>query len=249
MLEVCDKKRRLTVALPLTNPTGKVRVKARKKAQEYGIPHPTRSSPFVRDNYVEWQISYDIDVERSEMSTLPMVTFKNNKGKTKAIYELSEYLYHFHKWNLIKTTEIQAAIKDIEKLRESDLLSDNPDYGISRTGLTKATINGVVFHRMAVKHPQLVRKIGEYIIEIVMKEKQRAVGVQPMLFLCIPITKIKATNALVGRKAEAKEHGTFVLDNENYKIVLEMMRIFGMLSPPHRADALAIMEAAIKGAA
>ncbi|MBR4762106.1 MAG: restriction endonuclease, partial [Clostridia bacterium] len=54
------KKGEIKVAIPLTTPTGKARIKRRSKSNEYGIPVSTRSAPFCRNCYVEWQIGYDV---------------------------------------------------------------------------------------------------------------------------------------------------------------------------------------------
>ena len=51
-------KGKLIVKLPLTNHTGKIRVKRRGKTSNYGIPIATRREVFKEIDYVEWQISY-----------------------------------------------------------------------------------------------------------------------------------------------------------------------------------------------
>jgi len=45
---------KLIIELPLTNPTGKIRVKRRGKGSNYGLPVATKSESFTKDDYVEW---------------------------------------------------------------------------------------------------------------------------------------------------------------------------------------------------
>jgi len=56
------------------------------------------------------------------------------------------------------------------------------------------------------------------------------------------ITELKSETNLLGRTAETKEFADFVFDSKNAKIILEMIKIFGMLSKSHRADILAIID-------
>lgn len=59
--------------------------------------------------------------------------------------------------------------------------------------------------------------------------------------MCIPIPELNPGRPLIGRAAERNEKAGFVFSEENCSIVLEMTRIFGILSAPHRADMLAIV--------
>jgi len=54
------------------------------------------------------------------------------------------------------------------------------------------TFNGIEYLWTQVKYPVLVHKFGEYEIltELIIREKQRAVGVQPMLYFCFPVTEL-----------------------------------------------------------
>lgn len=82
----------------------------------------------------------------------------------------------------------------------------------------------------------------EVITEITIREKQRAVGVQPMLYFCFPITELKSDSSLMGRCANTKEFAYFEINKSNVFIILEMVKIFGMLSPSHQYDTLEILD-------
>ena len=58
--KVVNSESRLFVNLPLTKPTGKIRVKKRSFFAEYGVPIAPRQVPLTQSVYVEWQIGYDL---------------------------------------------------------------------------------------------------------------------------------------------------------------------------------------------
>lgn len=237
--------KRILIDIPLATHTGKVRIKSRSMFHEYGQHHSTRSVPFVLNNYVEWQIGYDLEDKRKNESSLPHKSFIAYNGKKKVLYELSEYLYYLHSWDMITSSELKKTFDFLSNLKEENLLSNHKDCQISRTHPIEKQINNSIFYGITLKYPQLVYKFGIYeiIAEITIREKQRAIGVQPMLYLCFPITELQASKQLIGRIAEKKETAKFIIDESNYSIILEMVKIFGMLSPSHHKDILAILKA------
>lgn len=237
--------KRILVEIPLTTPTGKIRIKSRSMFYEYGNPHAAGSIPMVQNNYVEWQIGYDAEVKDKNKSSVPHISFIAYNGKKKVLYELSEYLYYFYSWDMITTSEVQRTLEFLSELEEGDLLSNHPNCQITRTHPVEKQINRTTFFGMTLNYPQLIYKFGKYeiIAEITIREKQRAVGVQPMLYLCFPITELQESDNLIGRTARKKEVAKFVIDESNYSIVIEMVRIFGMLSPSHHKDSIEILKA------
>ena len=237
--------KRILVDIPLTTPTGKVRIKSRSMFYEYGNPHAAGSIPMVQNNYVEWQIGYDVEAKNSNKSSLPHISFIAYNGKKKVLYELSEYLYYFYSWDMIASSELKRTLEFLSQLEDKDLLSNHPDCRITRTHPVEKEINHTQFLGMTLNYPQLIYKFGKYeiIAEITIREKQRAIGVQPMLYLCFPITELQANENLIGRTAQPKEIAKFVIDESDYSIVIEMVRIFGMLSPSHHEDIIGIIKA------
>lgn len=94
-----------------------------------------------------------------------------------------------------------------------------------------------------MKYPLLIYKFDGYeiVTEIKITEKQRAVGTQPMLYLCFPITELKSKNNLVGRTAQTKEIAYFEVTKRNIKVFLEMLKMFGILSSNHKHDIVQII--------
>ena len=258
--KIDKEKKEIVVAVPLTTTSGKIRVKERDNIYGYGIPFASRSKPFNQKNYIEWQIGYDAEKPNNldnykksnfksyENSTLKNVNFVAYNGKTKALYELSEYLYYLVDFKVIKLNELKEVKSDIKKLSEDKLISKHPHCAIKRTHPNNETINEIDFEILKIEYPQLIHKFKKYeiITEITIREKQRAVGVQPMLYFCFPITELESKNLLIGRCAETKEFAYFKINKENSFIILEMVKIFGMLSPSHQYDTVEILDLIIR---
>jgi hypothetical protein len=128
-------------------------------------------------------------------------------------------------------------------IKEDNLFESESILAIKRSHFIEKSLNGIKFLFTKIEYPLLVYKFEpfEIITEIVIKEKQRAIGVQPMLYLCFPITELKSTNTLIGRKAEKNEKADFILCKKNYRILLKLLHLFGMLSINHRKDVLSII--------
>ncbi len=90
----------------------------------------------------------------------------------------------------------------------------------------------------------LVHRFEQYEIltEIKITEKQYAIGVQPMLYLCFPIMELKSSQPLIGRTAITKETADFEINSSNISIFLEMLKIFGILSKNHNKDIITIID-------
>ena len=175
-----------------------------------------------------------------DISTKHLALDKGNK----VVAELGEYIYHFHKWGVIKTDELLKMHKFIESCPEEELISESKQFVITREKFVKKDILGVEFFASHVKHPLLIYKFDEYelLLEIILTEKQRAVGIQPMLYFCLPIEKLQCDPPIIGRIANPKETADFTVGKNEVRVLLKMLEIFGVLSPNHRTDVLNIIE-------
>ena len=246
-MQIVESDQTLAVAVPLTSPTGKVRIKRRSCFSEYGAPVAAKQEPFTQLSYVEWQIGYDVvveDNENLELTTLPEERYTGANGKTKALYELSEFIYYFYRWGLIERWAL-LDVKNFLQNLSAEKFVDYPDnFAIYRSHPVPKQFLGIDFFYMQVKYPLLVYKFAPYeiLVEITIKEKQRAVGVQPMLYFCFPITELTTKKQLLGRTAETNETANFIISRANIDIFLNMLKIFGILSYTHNKDILAILE-------
>lgn len=134
----------------------------------------------------------------------------------------------------------------MQNLKNEDFIDSREDLQIFRSHPKQKQILDIEFYVSEVKYPLLVHKFGNFdvLVEIIIKEKQRAVGVQPMLYVCFPITELesKDNTTLLGRVANTKECGILSLDARHRTFVLECCKIFGILSKNHRYDMLEILK-------
>lgn len=232
------------VNLPLTKPTGKIRIKQRSFFAEYGAPVAPRQVPLSQSSYVEWQIGYDLlaSSENQKKTSLTDSTFKNYKGETKYAYELSEIVLYAWQHGQVKDADIVKCISDIRSVSDTNTFEETAS--ISRTNPKGVIINGLPFYEMNVSYPLFVHRFGKYEIfaEIMIREKQKAVGTQAMLYVCLPITALTFLKQPIGRTLEPKECAEWCIGREEAALSLELFRVFGMLSPKHKHDVISILE-------
>jgi len=195
-------------------------------------------------NYVEWQIGYDLlaNTENVEKTTLQNKLFKNYKDERKYAYELSEIVYYAHQHGMIDIGDIQLCYEHIKDVPSTETFEETAS--ISRTNPREKTINGLSFYEMSVSYPMFVHRFGQYEIfaEIMIREKQKAVGTQAMLYVCLPLTSLRFSRNPIGRMLGQKECAEWHIGNEEAMLALELFRVFGMLSPKHRHDVLEILK-------
>lgn len=222
---------KLIIELPLTNPTGKIRVKRRERDSNYGLPIRPRQECFTVDDYVEWQISYASKNPPEETKVEDVVINSNQIG-----FELTKILYESIKLGIISSKDILELEEFIDNLQSTETLGDNEK--ILRENSLQEIKGG--FKKFIEKVPIFIKeneKIG-YFVEIILRHKQRAVGLQAMVYLCIYISilKDKNGNSLIGRPAEEKEFGQFEISSANKDIITDVFRAFAIASIKHKND-------------
>ena len=247
IVDINYKNKSIKVAIPLTEQTGKARVKDRDIWYGYGYPVATRKTAFSTKFYIEWQIGYDVVVSETDKLALTRLDdkrFTGSNGKVKALYELSEYLYYFYDMNVISRKEIENLLKEIESLDESKLIEQNAALSVQRCHPIEYTLEGISFQKSIVQYPLLLYKFSsfEVLVEIIIKEKQYAVGLQPMLYVCFPVTKLQAhKQELIGRCAEPKEKAYLILDGSHKDFIMQTFKIFALLSKNHKNDIISMI--------
>lgn len=229
----------------MTQPTGKIRIKTRSFFGEYGSPLAVRQEPLNSSCYAEWQIGYDLlSKDNADKTTLNNKTFLNYKDEVKFAYELSEIIFYSHKLGLLDDSDIQEALNYISSIPGNMLIDTIDSLRITRTNPIPTVVNGMDFYEMKVSYPLIVHKFGKYDIyaEIMNKEKQKGVGVQPMLYICIPISELKFTRSPFGRTLDAKECAEWTIGEAEAKLSIELFKMFGMLSKKHQFDVQAILK-------
>lgn len=225
--------------IPLSSATtGKFRLKERFAFSDYGVPIAPTKTTITPKHYIEWQIGYDKIAQKDEITH-----FVGANGKNKQIYELSEIL-KFGLENSLISTEILKNLRN--EIAKNENLIEKKEK-ITRSNFIKENINGVEFLKSSVSYPLLISQFSDknLLCEIIVREKQRAVGVMPMLYFCVAVANLSDKNgkfSFVGRKIESKECGYLQIDNSNIQIFVQIFKIFGLLSENHKHDCLEILD-------
>lgn len=239
--EIDNKNKKIIVSIPLTKLKSKIRIKKRSYFNEYGEPVSTAQEKFTQSCYVEWQIGYDVITSKKdklELTTIKEALFIDANGNKKTLYELSEYIYYFYKWNIVTKDDLSSIKSFLQGLKEEDFIEYPSNFAIERSHPINKNVLGIDFLYTQVKYPILVHKFGDYEIltEIKLTERQYAIGVQSMLYFCFPITELKSDMPLINRTANTNETCDFEINRNNINIFLEMFKIFGILSKNHNKD-------------
>ena len=228
----------LKYKIPLTITGSKIRIKERLAFSDYGLTIAPTKTILSPKHYIEWQIGYDKDE-----IVYGAHHFSNYKNKKKQIYELSEFLFFGLKNSLISKNEIL----DLKSFIENNEIFIETTQEIQRTNFIKENLAGIEFLKSKVSYPLLVHQFQnkDILCEIIVREKQRAVGVMPMLYFCVPMSVIydrSGTQNFIGREVGSKEPGYLYIDKNNISIFVQMFKIFGILSANHKHDCLEILK-------
>jgi len=226
----------LIIKLPLTNPTGKIRVKRRSKTSNYGIPIATRKISFTNEDYVEWQISYATQNPPKTSKVKDIIINNEQIG-----FELTKLLYEGSILGILSTEDFNEMEKFIKDVQDKDTLEENEK--IVRENKMQEIKGG--FKKFEEKTPVFIKKNDEkgYFVEIILKHKQRAVGLQAMVHLCIYIEKLVDENgkSLIGRTATTREFGKIEINSENKELIKDVVKAFALASQVHKRDILSIL--------
>ncbi len=142
----------ITVAIPLTTTSGKIRIKERDNIYGYGLPFASKKRIFNQKNYIEWQIGYDIKTTSNKinLTTLKTVNFVAYNKKKKALYELSEYLYYLVDFKVVSINQLEILKSFIKNLTENNLISKHSHCAIKRTHPNNEKINKLDFEILTV---------------------------------------------------------------------------------------------------
>ena len=231
----------VTARLPLTDVSGAARVK-RMESEGVGVPVAPTKTKLDEATYLEWQISYDTPNLQHE-SAVAAIHFQRD-GRTKYGCELSKLLAESRRLGLLSEAQLRALRKELNALRERTLeekekLAVSPDTAAAGADLPEG------FARYVERVPVFQKSTPDGRIEIRLKQKQRAVGYQAMVYACVPLARwSQADGSPRGPgAARTKETVTVHFTAENAGYLLDLVRAFGMASREHNDDLGKILDA------
>ena len=220
----------IRVRLPLTDVTGKVRVKE-KTSDGFGLPVAPMKTALGKKHYLEWQIGYDTP-NPNDATVVPQIKF-TRKGETKYGHELSKIVFENVRLGLLSTNELQRELAALKKISTNDFEeSRTVEVEVS----TNATADG--FQSAVQRLPQFTKTTPHGSVQIQLKQKQRAVGYQAMIYVCLPMSEVLAMDGSPRKAGAAKSKETVYYDfnRENAAFLLDVIHAFGMASAQHNDD-------------
>ena len=218
------------VRLPLTDVTGKVRVKE-KAADGFGIPVAPSKTVLGERHYLEWQIGYDTP-DAKDVTVVPQIKF-TRKGETKYGHELSKIIFESVRLGLLSTNDLVREINSLKKIPAAEF---EESRAVQIEVSTNAATDG--FQSAVQRLPQFTKTTPHGWVQIQLKQKQRAVGYQAMIYVCLPMNEVLAANGLPRAAGNAKSKETVFYDftRANSDLLLAIIHAFGMASQQHNED-------------
>ncbi len=218
------------VRLPLTDVTGKVRVKE-MTPDGFGIPVAPSKSLLGGKHYLEWQIGYDISSTNSP-SVVPQIKFMRN-GETKYGHELAKIIFESVRLRILTTNDLIREVATLQKIQPAEFEESQP---VQVETSTNAAANG--FQSAVQRLPQFTKFTPHGWVQIQLKQKQRAVGYQAMIYVCLPMSEVRTADGTPRQPAPARPKETVCYDfnSENALFLLDIVYAFGLASPPHNRD-------------
>lgn len=218
------------VRLPLTDVTGKVRVKERT-TDGFGIPVAPSKTTLGKKNYLEWQIGYDLPGTNSA-SVVPQIKFTRN-GETKYGHELSKIIFESVRLGLLSTNQLLNEITALKQIPPAEFEESQP---VQIEAETNSAAGG--FQRATQRISQFTKTTPYGSVQIQLKQKQRAVGYQAMVYVCLPMNEVLTMTGSPRQPGPAKSKETVYYDftNENAVFLLDILHAFGLASRQHNED-------------
>lgn len=222
------------VRLPLTDVSGKVRPKERTP-DGYGEPLAPTKTVLGAKHYLEWQISYDTR-EADAPNVVKEIQFVR-RGETKFGAELSKMLVDALRLGVISTNDLLRERDRLAKLAESTL-EEREGITTEKTPLDAKGGLPDGFTRWTQKVPQFLRETEHGWIQIQLKPRQRAVGNQAMVYVCLPMTRVLTADGKPRAPGPAKTKETVFYDftRANAGFLLDIVRSFAIASKQHNED-------------
>ena len=218
------------VRLPLTDVTGKVRVKE-KTPDGFGLPVAPSKISLGKKHYLEWQIGYDIPSTNSP-TVVPEIKFSRN-GETKYGHELAKIIFEAVRLGILSTNELIREIEVLKKIQPGEF---EESQAVQVEVSTNAAVDG--FQSAVQRLPQFTKSTAHGWVQIQLKQKQRAVGYQAMVYVCLPMDEVLTMDGSPRKAGNAKSKETVYYDfnHENADLLLDIIQAFGLASAQHNED-------------
>ena len=201
----------IRIGLPITAPTSKIRVK-RRRENEMARAVATRKEPMSDSDYLEWQIAY------SELNRIV------ETARARGWLDDSQW-----------RGALERIRADFDGIAETESVARVETKTVANAEIK---ISQFGFLRAEYRFPCYIKRGDDYEIEITFFRRQRAAGLQAMIYVNLPLRRCRAENGepLIGRCATKKEIALFRVCRENARLAIDLIEAFVCASRTHRAD-------------
>ena len=227
----------VNVRLPLTDVTGKVRVKHRG-AEGLGEAVSPLHTVLDGSDYLEWQIGYD-SLDPHHPSVATGVRFQR-KGETKYGIELSKILVEARLAGFVTDEQLQKERKFLDSVRGTSL-EENAKISVAKD---PAHVQPGGFDEWTERVPIYAKASSDGQVEIELKPKQRAVGNQAMVYVCVKMEALKKMDGTPrpAGPAHSRETVLYCFTSDNTTFLFDIVRAFGIASRQHNEDMCKILD-------
>ena len=142
--------------------------------------------------------------------------------------------------HIVETARARGWLDDSQWRSALDSIRADFD-GIAETetvARVETEVSRLGFLRAEYRFPCYIKRGDDYEIEITFFRRQRAAGLQAMIYVNLPLRRCRAENGepLIGRCATKKEIALFRVCRENARLAIDLIEAFACASRTHRAD-------------
>lgn len=245
LMRIVDKEKYVEVSLPIIS-QGKFRFKNRNDIQDFGEGFGPSKVKVQENSYLEWQIGYDTIIGKNQKETIlntENFKFKGDNNKDKYPYELSEIAFLMCKNRIISKEEIIKLYEEIRKIKR--FLKD--EFKIESQKEENKKFNNIEFLSSSIKLPTFVLEDKEtkLVIEIMIQKQQYATGVQPMVYVDVPVNAFINKDDIINHTSKDTPFGNINFDSSFKNVIFNLFLCFGMCSQAHNHDVQEILKVII----
>lgn len=178
--------------------------------------------------YIEWQIGYYTDDQNRSHSK---ITILNNYYS----FELSDVLIEMKNVGLLSQNQINNHIQNITNI--NNFLNGN----IVMQNANIYAVNNIQLQQKNIVLPSYYLATNNVEINVLYEKQQRACGIQPMVFLNVPLSSLVNGNSFINQHGKGGQKGIFKIDNTNSSIIIDLVYIFASLSSGYKNDIISIL--------
>ena len=103
-------------------------------------------------------------------------------------------------------------------------------------------INNIQLQQKNIVLPSYYLATNNVEINVLYEKQQRACGIQPMVFLNIPLSSFTNGSSIINHNGKSGQKGNLKIDNSNKNIMIDLIYIFASLSINYKNDIVSILQ-------